>query len=1059
MQPGALNIGRTDRNYAWDGTSWASDIRLGILANTSETWEFGIHDSGDSVMSAFYFNGGDQLLLGRSIGWGTLYIEAARDFRAPIFYDSNNTNFYADPASTSVFNALNVSTIQGRSTSLLMYYQGFTLNADTMDANSTGFTYAVNAPFVGPIIRISEGGYSMWLNSPYSGGGTGFAFRTRNGDIATINPWRYPAVYGVNANGGGDLFATIYYDQNNTGFYVDPNGSSFMSAVFANDFFRPQGATGIYWQSYDTRIYSGDSSYIRSRSNNGWTIYDRSANLRGYLYFDGSGFGLLNSSGNWGLRLEPGNANMELYRITFGNDFRAFIYYDRDNTGYYADPASTSIFNVLRFGTSTNGGRFDGEGTWGVRFRTNDGYIWLGPANTGHAHIYTDRPNFYFNVPLTVNDGSYINTGDIRSAIFYDRNDTTYYTDLNGGSYVRGRFEVAGGHGDSEIFLTTRGGELGSGQTSTMTWWVSEPNVTWNDGGFGYNVTNDGGSPGGFGRLNGNFGQAYMRFTTSGHLLFYNTNTSGTRFSTMDMYSSNYIYVHNYLEAGASLRAPIFFDSNNTSYYVDPTGFSEFGTTGLVASFTKLGTGPNSRAVQFANNQGDNSWGIVAEFRVNGGPGGDRPSILFSNGFDSQTWSCGYGFADSGIFRIKYDHGHRNGGWGTEAFYIDRGSNSYSPGSSRAPIFFDLNDTGRFIDPNGTSQTNSMRASEFRGNANVGGTGEATWHPAGAYIGGTMWQYGDMYKNNTPIYNLNFAEWNNGFRISQGPANYGIFNSWVRLDGHYGFYSGTNGAHFFPNNSTFGSWKMLGERNGWRGIHFGEDTGMTLMMNEGEFGFHRQSFGWTARFTSGTGFFNVSGTSGDITTRNISRAPNQDGINLNDQTFGSYLTSGIANANGPFGNGFWYNIVNVRHRGGAQDGNVWGLQIAAGMTNQARRIAFRTHVAGAWEPWAEFSHSLSDANFKVEDGYIENGIDLVMKLKPRYYYWKNYRIDNPERRAGFFAQEVHEVSPESAIEPTSDASGWGVEDRGLIAILAKAIQEQQVLIQQMQEEINNLKNR
>jgi hypothetical protein len=234
---------------------------------------------------------------------------------------------------------------------------------------------------------------------------------------------------------------------------------------------------------------------------------------------------------------------------------------------------------------------------------------------------------------------------------------------------------------------------------------------------------------------------------------------------------------------------------------------------------------------------------------------------------------------------------------------------------------------------------------------------------------------------------------------------------------------------------------------------------MTLMMNEGEFGFHREAVGWTARFNSGFGFFSVSGTSGDITTSNISRAPQLGGADFNGLTGFSFLASAVANNAGPFGNGFWYNIVNVRHQGGVGDGNVWGLQIAAGMTNQARRIAFRTHVAGSWEPWAEFSHSLSDANFKVEDGYIENGIDLVMRLKPRYYYWKNYRIDNPERRAGFFAQEVHEVSPESAIEPASDSAGWGVEDRGLIAILTKAIQEQQVLIQQMQEEINNLKNR
>lgn len=70
-----------------------------------------------------------------------------------------------------------------------MYYQGFTLDANTMDPNATGFTYSVNAPYNGPIVRVSAGGsYDMWLNAPY-GDGAGLAFRTRNGDSATLNPW------------------------------------------------------------------------------------------------------------------------------------------------------------------------------------------------------------------------------------------------------------------------------------------------------------------------------------------------------------------------------------------------------------------------------------------------------------------------------------------------------------------------------------------------------------------------------------------------------------------------------------------------------------------------------------------------------------------------------------------------------------------------------------------------------------------------------------------------------------------------------------------------------
>jgi len=44
---------------------------------------------------------------------------------------------------------------------------------------------------------------------------------------------------------------------------------------------------------------------------------------------------------------------------------------------------------------------FENSGAW-TRNKTPYGYIDLGPANTSHAHIYTDRPNFYFNKSIQV---------------------------------------------------------------------------------------------------------------------------------------------------------------------------------------------------------------------------------------------------------------------------------------------------------------------------------------------------------------------------------------------------------------------------------------------------------------------------------------------------------------------------------------------------------------------------------------------------------------------------------------------------------------------------------
>ena len=95
---------------------------------------------------------------------------------------------------------------------------------------------------------------------------------------------------------------------------------------------------------------------------------------------------------------------------------------------------------------------------------------------------------------------------------------------------------------------------------------------------------------------------------------------------------------------------------------------------------------------------------------------------------------------------------------------------------------------------------------------------------------------------------------NNGFEIQQGGSNYGQFNTWVHLNGHYGLYAGTNSAHFYPNNGSYGSWKIDGSRNGWAGIEFG--TGTSLMMNDDAYGFHRNTGGaWKFYVSGGNGYF------------------------------------------------------------------------------------------------------------------------------------------------------------------------------------------------------------
>jgi len=63
-------------------------------------------------------------------------------------------------------------------------------------------------------------------------------------------------------------------------------------------------------------------------------------------------------------------------------------------------------------GGSNKSGRIYAD-DWGLKVGTDSGHIQFGPANTGHAHIYTDRPNFYFNKDLLVNGGTVFHTGNI----------------------------------------------------------------------------------------------------------------------------------------------------------------------------------------------------------------------------------------------------------------------------------------------------------------------------------------------------------------------------------------------------------------------------------------------------------------------------------------------------------------------------------------------------------------------------------------------------------------------------------------------------------------------
>ena len=298
---------------------------------------------------------------------------------------------------------------------LVMYYQGFTLDANTMDGNSTGFTYSNNAPYTGPIARLSETGYSLQLNAAYGGGGTGIAFRTRNGDSGTFNPWR-----------------VILNDANYTSYSPSLTGSGASGTWGIN--ITGNAATATSAGSATTAATATNSTQLNGISST--QIFNNMGNVHG-TYTD------FNSVGNFGVRYLQGNTNgpstgaTQYYGFTLGlgneyayGTYGSQFYWNRTSTGGnpyvsvrfqengswgawskiwagYADTAGTAANSTSLGGhdSSTYIGKFgNGNGyyqvnNW-VQFNTTAGMYW--PSYNG-AHIYPNTSTSYGSIRI---DGS-----------------------------------------------------------------------------------------------------------------------------------------------------------------------------------------------------------------------------------------------------------------------------------------------------------------------------------------------------------------------------------------------------------------------------------------------------------------------------------------------------------------------------------------------------------------------------------------------------------------------------------------------------------------------------
>lgn len=391
----------------------------------------------------------------------------------------------------------------------------------------------------------------------------------------------------------GSLRAPIFYDSANTAYYLDPasTGTSLITAggVYAAGQVRAAG-----WWGDASASATGLAVEIGESSGRGFVLsYNRDTTNYGPISFEATDFTFTGIVGGF---------------IGINTSVRAPIFYDSDNTGYYVDAASTTNLNLLNVvgGNVVKGDSSAGRSTSssnmnslsdpsGFYFYDNPtgaptaewynwinsiGNSWTSPSRYGFqiAHNFWDENKVYIR---RVQDGNWQSwrrlfhegSSDVRSGIFYDSNNTSYYLDATSTTSLR----TAGSwRSDSAAWDGEFAGKI---QYHSNTWYFQATNGWIFRNASAIDVANI--SNAGDLTLNGIFvvnsgdngSYIYMSDADEGSRIIHcNSNRIG--FLTQTGSWGSYCSDDGDWISDMSVRAPIFYDTNNTGYYVNPLGTS-----------------------------------------------------------------------------------------------------------------------------------------------------------------------------------------------------------------------------------------------------------------------------------------------------------------------------------------------------------------------------------------------------------------------------------------------------------------------------------------------------
>jgi len=110
----------------------------------------------------------------------------------------------------------------------------------------------------------------------------------------------------------------------------------------------------------------------------------------------------------------------------------------------------------------------------------------------------------------------------------------------------------------------------------------------------------------------------------------------------------------------------------------------------------------------------------------------------------------------------------------------------------------------------------------------------------------------------------------------------------------------------------------------------------------------------------------------------------------------------------------------------------------------------------------------SDGRLKTDRRELPYGLNEVLKMQPLSYFHHNSTTNEGKlvveetgtESIGFVAQDMYKLIPEAVSVPEDETADlWGMNYDKLIPVLVKAIQEQQVVINELKDFVKELKQR